>query len=51
MPSKDMSSKIGSSPSPVAERVIKNNINVQQTTCDPKVALSQKFTKQPVKVG
>lgn len=51
MPTKDMSSKIGKSPSPTAERVIRNNVNVQQPCSTPQAALAQKFTRKPVKVG
>lgn len=51
MPTKDMSSKIGSSPSPTAERVIKNSTNVQQPCKSVPTALSNKFTRKPVKVG
>lgn len=51
MPTKDMSSRIGKSPSPTAERVIQNSTNVQQPFKDPKAALAAKFTGKPVKVG
>ena len=49
MPTKDMSSKIGTSSSPVIERVIKNNTNVQQPFKNTQAALNSKFTKAPVK--
>jgi len=47
-PTKDMSSKIGTSSSPTVERVIKNNTNVQQPTSSAQAALANKFTKKPV---
>jgi hypothetical protein len=51
MPTKDMSSKLGKSSSPTAERIIKNNTNVQQPYKTPTAALADKHTKTPVKVG
>lgn len=52
MPQKDMSQRIGKSPSPTADRVIRNNVNVQQPCKNPKDALgAKKFTRKPVKVG
>ena len=51
MPQKDMSSRIGKSPSPIAERIIKNNTNVQQPYKAPAAAIADKHTKCPVKVG
>jgi hypothetical protein len=50
MPTKDMSSRIGKSPSPTAERIIKNNTNVQQPYKAPADALADKHTKSPVKI-
>ena len=48
-PTKDMSSKIGTSSSPTVERVIKNNTKVQQPSSTAQAALAKKFTKDPVK--
>lgn len=49
MPQKDMSSKLGSSPSPSINRVIQNNKNVQRPYESPKAALADKHTDRPVK--
>lgn len=51
MPTKDMSSKLGKSPSPTAERAIKNSTNGQQPYATPAAAIAGKRTKNPVKVG
>jgi len=51
MPTKDFTSKIGKSPSPIAERIINNNTNVQQPYKAPAAAIADKHTKSPVKVG
>ena len=51
MPQQDMSSKLGSSPSPTANRVLQNSKDGQKTYSDPKAALAAKHTKSPVKVG
>jgi hypothetical protein len=51
MPTKDFSSRLGKSPSPTAERVIKNSTNVQQPYKAPTAALADKHTKSPVKIG
>jgi len=51
MPTKNMSGKLGTSPSPVANRVISNNKNVQQPCGSVQSALAGKFTRKPVKVG
>jgi hypothetical protein len=48
MAQQNMSSKIGSSPSPTAQRVINNNKDVQQPFKTPQAALAAKFTKAPV---
>lgn len=50
MPQQNMSSKIGKSSSPVAQRVIENNKNVQQPVSVPGVTKSGQLNKQPVKV-
>lgn len=50
MPQKDMSSKIGSSPSKVMQRVIDNNKNVQKPL-PVATATKQAYNKEPVKVG
>lgn len=49
MAQKDFSSRIGSSPSPSINRVIKNNENVQQPCPSVKQALADKHTNSPVK--
>ena len=49
MPQQDMSSKIGKSSSPVIERVIQNNKNVQQPVPVPGVTKSGQYNKQPCK--
>jgi hypothetical protein len=48
MPTRDMSGKIGKSPSPSIQRVITNNTNVQQPAKSVPAALASKFTKKPV---
>lgn len=50
MPQKDMSSKIGKSSSPVIQRVIENNKNVQKVVPVPGVVKSGQFNKDFVKV-
>ena len=50
MPTQNFTSKIGKSSSPTAERVIKNNTNIQQPTNSVKTALAGKFTKSTVKI-
>ena len=49
MPQENFSSKIGSSPSPMIDRVIKNNENVQQPVQAPAVVNNGQYNKQPVK--
>lgn len=49
MPQKDMSSKLGSSPSPSINRVVQNNKNGQQPYKSPQAALADKHTHFPVK--
>jgi len=46
MPQKDMSSKLGSSPSKVINRVVQNNKNVQQPGKAPGI-LKSAFNKHP----
>lgn len=48
MPQEDMSSKIGKSSSPIIQRVIENNKNVQKTVPVPGVVKSGQFNKQTV---
>jgi hypothetical protein len=48
MPGKDFSSKIGKSSSPIANRVIQNNKDVQRVL-PTKGATKQAYNKQPVK--
>ena len=48
MPGENFSDKIGSSPSPVVERVIENNTNVAQPYSSTDAALADKHTKHPV---
>jgi len=50
MPQKDQSDRIGKSTSPVIERVIENNKNVQQP-CPPGSATQEAYNKKPVDVG
>jgi hypothetical protein len=49
MPQKDMSSRIGRSSSPVIQKVISNNTNVQRSLSVPSCVKSS-YNKQPVKV-
>jgi hypothetical protein len=49
MPQKDMSSKIGKSSSPVIQRVIENNKNVQAVVPVPGSVKSGQFNKAPIK--
>ena len=51
MPQQDMSSKIGKSSSPIVERVIQNNKDVQAPVNPATVTKSGQLNKQPVKVG
>lgn len=48
MPQQNMSSKIGKSSSPVIERVIQNNKDVQQPVSVPGVCNSGQYNKEPV---
>jgi hypothetical protein len=48
MSTENFSSKIGHSPSPVVERVIENNTNVQQDYKTPQAAIDNAFNKHPV---
>ena len=50
VPQKDFSSKIGKSSSPVVQRVIDNNKNVQQVRPVPGVVKTDQFNKKPVSV-
>ncbi len=50
MPQQDFSGKIGKSSSPIIQRVIKNNENVQKVVPVPGVTKSGQLNKQPVKV-
>lgn len=50
MAQQNMSSKIGKSSSPVIQRVIENNKNVQAPVKAPG-AVKSSYNKQPVKVG
>lgn len=49
MPQQDMSSKLGTSSSPVVARVIDNSKNVQQPVPVPGVVNSGQFNKKPIK--
>ncbi len=49
MPQEDFSSKIGKSSSPIIERVIENNKNVQAPCPAPAQAVNDSFNKKPVK--
>lgn len=49
MPQQNMSGKIGKSSSPVIQRVIENNKNVQQPTPVPGVVTSGQYNKEPIK--
>lgn len=51
MPQQNFTKRIGSSPSPSIDRVIKNNENVQQPYKTPQAALADKHTNTPVKKG
>jgi hypothetical protein len=48
MPQQDQSSKIGKSSSPVIQRVVDNNKNVQKPVSVPGVTKSGQFNKAPV---
>lgn len=48
MPGQNFSDKIGSSPSPAVERVIKNNTDVQQPFATPEAAVAGAYNKHPV---
>ena len=50
MPQINQSAKLGKSPSPVVNRVIENNKNVQQPVAVPGVTKSGQFNKAPVSV-
>jgi hypothetical protein len=50
MPQIDQSSKIGTSSSPVVERVIENNKNVQAVVPVPGVVNKGQYNKQTVKI-
>jgi hypothetical protein len=50
MPQQNQSSKLGKSTSPVVDRVIQNNKNVQQPAGAPAQAIADKHTNKPVKV-
>ena len=50
MSQENMSKRIGNSPSPSIQRVIKNNTNVQKEVAVPGITRNS-FNKQPVKVG
>jgi hypothetical protein len=47
-PQQDMSKKIGTSSSPIVNRVLQNNKNVQQPEASVKSALADKHTNKPV---
>ena len=49
MPQKDMSGKLGKSSSPIVDRVLQNNKNVQQPVSVPGVCKSGQYNKQPIK--
>ena len=49
MPQQDMSRKLGKSSSPVVNRVIQNNKNVQQPVAVPGVVNNGQFNKEPCK--
>lgn len=49
MPQQNQSGKIGKSSSPVIQRVIENNKNVQQKVNVPGVVNSGQFNKKPIK--
>ena len=50
MPQKDQSSRLGSSPSPIANRIIKNSENGQKTLPPNGTAVKQAYNKKTVKV-
>jgi hypothetical protein len=50
MPQKDLSSQIGKSSSPIIQRVIENNKNVQATVPVPGVTKSGQLNKKTVPV-
>ena len=47
MPQQDMSKRLGKSSSPVVNRVIQNNKNVQQPVSVPGVVNSGQYNKEP----
>lgn len=47
-PQQDMSKKMGSSSSPIVNRVIQNSKNVQQPCGNAKQAIADKHTNKPV---
>jgi len=49
MPQQNMSKKLGSSSSPIVNRVLQNNKNVQQPCGSAKAAIAGKHTNSPVK--
>jgi hypothetical protein len=49
MPQQDQSSKIGKSSSPIVNRVIQNNKNVQAPVSVPGVVNSGQYNKEPCK--
>ena len=52
MPQQSQKGRIGSSPSPVMEKVIKNNIDVQKPVPVPGATTAQhEFNKQPCPLG
>lgn len=51
MPQQNQSGKLGKSSSPIVQRVIENNKNVQQPVSVPGNTKSGQLNKQPVKVG
>lgn len=48
MPQQNFSSKIGTSSSPIVNRVLQNNKNVQQPCGTAKQAIADKHTNSPV---
>jgi hypothetical protein len=49
MPQEDMSGKIGKSSSPVIQRVIENNKDVQRPVSVPAVVNKDQYNKEPCK--
>lgn len=49
MPQQNMSDKLGKSSSPVVQKVIENNKNVQQPVQVPAVVNNGQYNKQPCK--